>query len=203
MGRWDCLDKLQELDNQSLKNIGGTRISFSSRSVILPITTKKQLDESIIYSESKNKGYKDSLKWNKNEDSKIQELKYEKSKKLRDLLLSFGGNNVLIPEPEEDIENILKYGQFWFGKSAKMMKGQPSQCHKNSCRLWESGNNKAHSRICTGYALSEDGLWRQHSWVLNFKSSSNQIIETTVKRIAYFGFIMDEEQSEEFCEMNY
>lgn len=204
MGRWNDLNKLQELDNQTLKILGGTRISYSSGSSILPITSKEQLDNATIYSENKSKNYKDSLKWNNEEvTSKHQEFIYKESEKLRDLLLSFGGNEVLIPEPEEDIVNILKYGQFWFGKSSKLMKGKPSQCHKNSCDLWESGDNKKHCRICTGYALSEDGLWRQHSWVLNFKSNSNQIIETTMKRIAYFGFIMNEEQSQEFCYNNY
>ena len=70
------------------------------------------------------------------------------------------------------------------------------QCHRNSCLCWD--NNKEISRICTGYALGEDGIWIQHSWVLNFKSNSNQIIETTIKRMAYFGFVMDEKDAEEF-----
>ena len=54
----------------------------------------------------------------------------------------------------------------------------------------------------TGYALSDDGMWRQHSWCICDAGEEyiedSIIIETTEKRLAYFGFIMDEEESEEF-----
>lgn len=201
MNRSDYLNNLKVLDLKTLKEIGGTRVILNDKSQILPITSKKLLNDCIIYSENKSKGIKDTLNWEKKLVNP-KELQFVKSVKLRDLLLSFGGNEACILEPEEDIDNILEYGQFWFGKNSKMMKGLPNQCHSNSCRLWESGNNKAHSRICTGYALSKDGIWRQHSWVLNLKSNSNQIIETTIHRIAYFGFIMDENGCEEFCYNN-
>lgn len=201
MNRRDYLNNLEVLNLKTLKEIGGTRVILNDKSQILPITSKKVLDDCIIYSENKSKGIKDTLNWDKKLVNQ-KELQFVKSVKLRDLLLSFGGNEACILEPEEDIDNILEYGQFWFGKNSKMMKGLPNQCHSNSCRLWKSSDNKTHSRICTGYALSKDGIWRQHSWVLNLKANSNQIIETTIPRIAYFGFIMDENCCEEFCYNN-
>lgn len=36
----------------------------------------------------------------------------------------------------------------------------------------------------TGYALSPDGLWRQHSWAYG---DNLMIYETTVERVMYFG----------------
>ncbi len=41
---------------------------------------------------------------------------------------------------------------------------EPSRCHRNVARLWTE--KKKGSRLVgigTGYALSDDGLWRRHS----------------------------------------
>lgn len=201
MSRSKDLNDLRNKNNLELMNLCGTRIVFKDNldSKIQAITSKETLDNVYIYSENKDKGYRESFIWDKEKHSQKQYS--DEIMALVNHLLTFGGSSVCIPNgQEEDLNNILKYGQFWFGKSAKMMKGRPSQCHQNSCLLWD--NNKDISRICTGYALSEDGIWRQHSWVVQCKPNSNLIIETTVKRVAYFGFAMNEEQSEEFYYMN-
>lgn len=114
-------------------------------------------------------------------------------------LLSFGGVRTVLPVVEDDLRNILERGQLWLGRNPKMMPGQPSQCHRNSCSCWEA--NKSRTILCTGYALSEDGLWRQHSWLVNFQYQ--QIVETTVPRVAYFGFAMTRDEAEDFCADNY
>jgi hypothetical protein len=77
-----------------------------------------------------------------------------------------------------------------------MMKGRPSQCHFNSCRCWEANQDKA--VLCTGYALSEDGMWRCHSWLVELRPRRNKIVETTVPRVAYFGFGMTTDESWDF-----
>lgn len=114
-------------------------------------------------------------------------------------LLSFGGVRTVLPVVEDDLRNIMERGQLWLGENPKMMPGRPSQCHRNSASCWE--RNKYRTILCTGYALSEDGLWRQHSWLVDFKHQ--QIVETTVPRVAYFGFAMTQEEAEDFCENNY
>jgi hypothetical protein len=201
--RGEKLNKLKELSMGELMDLGGTRVVDKTKnsSEIKALTSKQMYDSYDIYSKIKNQAFKDSLAWDK-EDRTLRKLKYEKSNELRDKLLSFGGNDACIIEPEEDIENILNYGQFWLGKSAISKKGKPNQCHYNSCNLWDSSDNASKTRICTGYALSSDGLWRQHSWLVLFKANSNAIVETTVKRVAYFGFIMDEETCKEFYTQN-
>jgi hypothetical protein len=54
-----------------------------------------------------------------------------------------------------------------------------SQCHDNVSSLLDDKRIKEKQ---TGYALSEDGLWRCHSWGINDK---NQIVETTEARLVY------------------
>lgn len=115
---------------------------------------------------------------------------------LRTLLLSFGGSEVCMPAYEEDLYNILARGQLWYGDRIHMMKGQPSQCHRNSSYCWEANQDK--TVLCTGYALSEDGMWRQHSWLVELRPRKNRIVETTVPRVAYFGFGMDADEAWKF-----
>lgn len=120
---------------------------------------------------------------------------------IRDKLLAIAGEEVCLPCVEEDLDNILTYGQLWSGKGARRMRGEASQCHSNSANLWE--NNKDKTVICTGYALSKDGMWRQHSWLMHIKPRSNQIVETTELREAYFGFAMTYDICEEFVDNNW
>lgn len=115
---------------------------------------------------------------------------------LRKACLNFGGEEVCLPYMDEDKEKIIIRGQIWYGDKITMMKGEDSQCHYNSALLWEV--NKDKFRIATGYALSDDGMWRQHTWCIWLKPRQNRIIETTVKRELYYGFVMTEKECEEF-----
>lgn len=115
-------------------------------------------------------------------------------------LLQLGGNTVKLPDKEEDIQDILQYGQVWDNTPVHQMRGKDSQCHANSAELWYNNRNAEQFRvtICTGYALSADGIWRQHSWLIQMKPRSNRIIETTEPRLQYYGFAMTYRQSEDF-----
>lgn len=105
-----------------------------------------------------------------------------------------------MPATEQDLDKIITRGQLWYGDRVDMMKGERGQCHRNTCYLWDA--NKERVLIATGYALSEDGMWRQHSWGIHVRPRVNRIVETTVKRIAYFGFVMNLEEPIEFVYHN-
>ncbi len=47
----------------------------------------------------------------------------------------------------------------------------------------------------TGYALSRDGVWRQHSWCY---TDNGVVVETTEKRVQYFGYVMTEDECDQF-----
>ena len=70
-------------------------------------------------------------------------------------------------------------------------------CHQNVASVW-----KAHKfgivGICTGYALTEDGLWRQHSWGLLREA----LLETTEPRVKYFGILLQGDKAERFANSN-
>lgn len=66
----------------------------------------------------------------------------------------------------------------------------------------EQNRNEHEFAIAPGYALSIDGMWRQHSWMMLRGARSVKIIETTEKRVAYFGFVMTQKESLDFCDQN-
>ena len=116
---------------------------------------------------------------------------------LKKRLLGIAGYAVILPNLETDVYKILQRGEL-FPLKYKMMTGEPSQCHRNSALLWEANKDKVN--LCTGYALSaHGGIWRQHSWC--FHRADNKVVETTVGRIAYFGYAMTALEADLFlCE---
>lgn len=123
---------------------------------------------------------------------------------LRDRLLQFGGEMTCLPGADEDLSRILERGQFWLGEKSKLSVGRASRCHSNSAALWEANQNLERSamHIATGYALSDDGMWRQHSWCVWEKPRSIKIVETTVRRVGYFGFVLTSEEAWDFYGAN-
>ncbi len=97
------------------------------------------------------------------------------------------GGSVVCAAFEEDIQLILRHGKTWvpLQKDIVMRRGEAIRCHDNSILLQEA---YPHLHVCTGYALSNDGIWRSHSWC--FEQHTYRIIETTVKRVAYHGAVL-------------
>jgi hypothetical protein len=115
---------------------------------------------------------------------------------LRRNLLRFGGSevNLELREPHLDIL-ISERAMVWDGAVSKRVRGgELHRCHINVARHYER-QARPRWRIATGYGLSDDGLWRQHSWLCGNKS----IGETTVLFVAYAGVVLDEIESVLFC----
>lgn len=110
-------------------------------------------------------------------------------------LLEVGGKAVAA-RYEEDAEKLLERGVEMSPKGLRMMVGDRSACHANAARLHET--NPKQVKIVTGYALSSDQVWRQHTWGLWGK----RVVETTEKRTAYFGFVLTPEETANFCRYN-
>jgi len=119
-------------------------------------------------------------------------------KELEEKLFEIGGNRIIFTY-EEDLDKILSRAQYFNGRGSKLMIGEPSHCHGNAACLWN--NNRDRAKIMTGWALSDDNIWRQHSWLYNI--FSKKIIETTKRRKAYFGFMLNKAESEEFYDNNW
>lgn len=115
------------------------------------------------------------------------------------LLVQGGARMVYRFEP--DLEPLLRRGEV-FDELVELVPGELRTCHANAARFWNE--NREALALVTGYALSEDGLWRQHSWVWRKQPTAEQcrLIETTVKRVKYFGFILTESEAEVFLRIN-
>ena len=110
---------------------------------------------------------------------------------LHECLLSMGGVFALVHAAEFDADNILSRGRLFATAGLRLKLGNEFRCHENVAELYAEGKGQ----ICTGYALSNDGLWRQHSWA----SDRRGIVETTETRVLYFGYELTDCEAELFC----
>jgi hypothetical protein len=115
----------------------------------------------------------------------------------RRLLLSLGGLELVAPpRPDGDVPRLITAG-FVMAGSVKLKIMERSSCHGNISRLWgrKRGGLVGNG---TGYALSGDGLWRQHSWGI----ARQGIVETTQVRVKYFGRLLQGSDAESFAPAN-
>jgi hypothetical protein len=111
---------------------------------------------------------------------------------LRRNLLRFGGSEVKLSPEELHLDILIsERAMVWDGAASKRIRGgKPRWCHSSVARHYER-QVRPRWRIATGYALADHGLWYKHSWLCSDKS----IGETTVKRVAYAGVILDDLES--------
>jgi hypothetical protein len=103
-------------------------------------------------------------------------------------LLDLGGTFALLFLPDHQIGELLDRGRYFPGVKALFSQGEDSACHANASMLFVASRGEV--RIASGYALSPDGLWRQHSWGVVVEDG--RVVETTERRVRYFGFVLND-----------
>lgn len=92
-----------------------------------------------------------------NEDATAPWLTNEMKKTLRalrDRILTFGGDEVLLNTRDEDAEKVLERGQFFYG-SKYMKKGEDCRCHQNAAYLWDANRGRCQMRADGGTPTAE------------------------------------------------
>lgn len=123
---------------------------------------------------------------------------------LEDKLSSFIPNSKMYYSDDKYMSDIISKGQFMYGKGARLIKGELHQCHNNAIDIFY--DNKEDCLIATGFAFTQGNVWVEHTWIVHYldkEKSKYEIIETTIKRTAYFGVILDYYDSIEFAEFCY
>ena len=110
-------------------------------------------------------------------------------KKLEKLILSKKPGSLLIYTPKPVNPMLLLHNGQFIDKSLVDVFNEvtPSKCHNLSHALWK----RFGWEIWTGYALSDDDKWREHSWV---KSPKGFLETTGISRIMYFGMKLTDQQ---------
>jgi hypothetical protein len=95
----------------------------------------------------------------------------------------------VLPLPELDpFVSLQVQSGVLFSLPVRLAVMERSRCHWNVEELWR---RKKLLAVFSGYALSEDGLWRGHSWgVRGASPRSRHIVETTEARQKYFGIAL-------------
>jgi hypothetical protein len=110
---------------------------------------------------------------------------------LEKILLSHGGRSVCRVPEEGDLDELISRGQR-FSLPVKECLGEPNNCHTNAAEIW--GRDIEFLRLVTGYALGQDGVWHQHSWVIG----NGKIYETTGRPSQYYGVVLNPERAATF-----
>jgi hypothetical protein len=98
----------------------------------------------------------------------------------------FTGTHLVAFPDKESSDALLKINTLCIPDENYVLKEmKQSRCHNNCTELFLLNNT---IKIFYGYALSDDGLWRNHSWCVN---KEGIIIETTVSRLLYLGYDMN------------
>jgi hypothetical protein len=109
-------------------------------------------------------------------------------------VMEHGGVAFIVPDCEPHLESIVSRGAVFDGRNPVRIHGEPCRCHTNSALYWSDHDDTV--QIVTGYALSDDGVWRQHTWCRRLKSG--RIVESTEPRVLYFGVCLTHEESDTF-----
>jgi hypothetical protein len=118
-------------------------------------------------------------------------------KLLKPLLLKLGGAYVVAPQrPDPDLPLLIEFGFVTSGPV--LVKSMDHQaCHRNVAEIWKARKHGVVA-IGSGYALSSDDLWWEHSWGILREG----ILETTTKRLKYFGLVLQGAKADSFAKMN-
>jgi hypothetical protein len=118
-------------------------------------------------------------------------------KVLRGLLLGLGGTHLVAPpDLDADVPRLIDAGFVMAGPVLRRSMRR-SDAHRNVAEIWAARQRELVG-IGTGYALSVDGLWHQHSWGLRREG----ILETTVPRVKYFGVLLQHRIADSFASAN-
>jgi hypothetical protein len=125
----------------------------------------------------------------------VREPNQQTAQPLSTILLQYGGKRVVTwlgSDPTIDL--VIEHGRLFVMPAVKKT-GQRSRCHQNVARMYREHQHGIKA-IGTGYALTDDGIWREHSWGI----SAKRILETTTMRLLYFGVEMKGEAADWFCD---
>jgi hypothetical protein len=113
---------------------------------------------------------------------------------LRAKLFGIAGNQIS-SQPCPFVSEIASHGVL-VELPVKLRQMDGNCCHHNVASLWEQRKKRSRLKaLATGYALSEDGMWRWHTWGI----TATHVLETTVARLQYFGILMDAEDADVFA----
>jgi hypothetical protein len=125
-------------------------------------------------------------------------------RRLNERLVAIGGDILVLapvgmgPSPEfqqQWVLLLLEHGRL-IDTPVTLKQKEMSNCDQSVATIWRRKQYGIAS-ICSGYALSDDGLWREHTWGI---LRDGGILETTIAREKYFGLYHPGKMSDLFAD---
>jgi hypothetical protein len=118
-------------------------------------------------------------------------------KRLRPLLLKLGGTYIFAPQRSDPGLSLLIESGFVISGPILVKSMDYRACHRNVATIWKA-RKYGIVAIGSGYALSSDDLSWEHSWGIRREG----ILESTKKRLKYFGLVLQGAAANSFAEAN-
>ena len=170
---------------------GHEPVRMGDRVPFIPMTAPPQREWREIFAEHRTGQINElPIAVEKIADTEFRHLVRLAKGRMHDWLLEIGGWGVALPSLDDDIDCVIERGFLLPGTSARIIAGTPENCHVNAA-LWCARNPETVAMM-TGYALSSDGLWREHSWIVRREEEEGAtplLLEPSKPSVAYFGFI--------------
>lgn len=120
-----------------------------------------------------------------------------KDMELIDILLGFGGIAVCNKENLSNSEYLNKYGQLWIGGEHNTLKIAGSLLDNLQYNNFDNS-----FRIAKGFALNNQGIWESHMWIVLRSKLTYMIVEDSMPKDLYFGYVLTDSQVEELFKTN-
>ncbi|CAH6990139.1 hypothetical protein VCHA53O466_140134 [Vibrio chagasii] len=131
----------------------------------------------------------------RNKPNGMSTREHSKALSLYDALIHNGGCEVCLSttnlDDDLDIDSVIANGSIMGTTNSVLnevlfLEMQTSNCHENAATVKAE---RPEFHLCTGFYMSSEGMWREHSWLLT--PDKGNIIETSSVQCAYFGVIVD------------
>jgi len=116
-------------------------------------------------------------------------------RELRRILLKLGGEEFVPPAGEDPMTNFLIDFGIVFGGPVVVKPCAPGSPERTLSRIWK-GRLYGIVGIGAGYALHDDGLWRESS----FGVLREGVLETTAIKRKYFGLLLIDQAADGFAD---
>lgn len=181
----------------------GTGIKTNGKRKIIPLLSGEDLEK---VSDPAKKRYHEAFirpSWTGGKTAiKHYELPAEDGAKYEELqkkLLAVTGTSVQLEEEVPFIDKILRFGQFWIAPAPERhYTSNNADMSRYEVLLKRACRTETEKSLCIGFVYNADTCrWMPHVWLIKRKKGEGVLVEGTLSKGLYYGYILSEEELDE------
>lgn len=114
---------------------------------------------------------------------------------LQEKVLSFGGDMVFLRTERYVNENFIQHAQVWHGDKVEALGGSYETSDTFLSILAKMEEKQENIYVAKGFALQKNGIWMEHTWLLEEKEGETILIDPCTSHLLYLGDVYTKEQT--------